>query len=70
MPREADPPSVERNFILDALHENIRIDGRALDQFRPLSLTFGSTYGTATVQLGKTRSVEEQELTGTRLIPD
>jgi exosome complex RNA-binding protein Rrp42 (RNase PH superfamily) len=55
MPREAEPSNVERNFILEALRQNIRVDGRAFDQFRPISLTFGEDYGTATVSLGKTR---------------
>ena len=55
MPREAEPSNVERNFILEALRQNIRVDGRAFDQFRPINLTFGEDYGTATVSLGKTR---------------
>jgi len=58
MPREADPSNVERTFILEALHQDIRVDGRALDQFRPLSIIFGDDYGSATVSLGKTRSAE------------
>jgi exosome complex component RRP45 len=55
MPREAEPSNVERNFILEALRQNIRVDGRAFDQFRPVDLTFGDDYGIATVSLGKTR---------------
>jgi exosome complex component RRP45 len=55
MPREAEPSNVERAFILEALRQNIRVDGRAFDQFRPLDLAFGEEYGTATVSLGKTR---------------
>lgn len=55
MPREAEPSNVERNFILEALRQNVRIDGRAFDQFRPIKLDFGEEYGTATVSLGKTR---------------
>jgi exosome complex component RRP45 len=55
MPREAETSNVERSFVLEALRQNIRIDGRALDQFRPIDLTFGEDYGTTTVSLGKTR---------------
>ena len=54
MPREADPSSIERAFILDALQENARLDGRAFEQFRTLDLVFGDEYGNATVRLGKT----------------
>ena len=56
MPREAEPSLNERAFILGALRENIRIDGRALDTFRDLQVTFGDEYGVADVRLGKTRS--------------
>ena len=55
MPREADPSINERAFILEALQENIRLDGRPLDAFRELRITFGEEYGVADVQLGKTR---------------
>jgi exosome complex component RRP45 len=55
MPREADISVNERAFILQALQERIRLDGRAFDAFRPLELTFGDEYGVVDVQLGKTR---------------
>lgn len=55
MPREADPSSNEREFVLSALRENIRLDGRALDQFRDIDLAFGEEYGVADVRMGKTR---------------
>ena len=55
MPREVEPSNVERSFILEALKQNIRVDGRAFDHFRPINLAFGEDYGTATVSLGKTR---------------
>lgn len=54
MPREADPSSNARAFVLQALQENLRLDGRALDAFRPVDLVFGDDYGVATVRLGKT----------------
>lgn len=55
MPREAELSLNERSFILQALSENIRLDGRALDAFRALDLTFGEEYGVVNVSLGKTR---------------
>ncbi|KAK3357366.1 ribosomal protein S5 domain 2-type protein [Lasiosphaeria hispida] len=55
MPREAEPSLNERQFILQALQENLRLDGREFDQYRPLELTFGDQYGVADVTLGKTR---------------
>lgn len=55
MPREQDPSTNERDFLLSALQENLRLDSRALDQFRPISLTFGDEYGTADLRIGKTR---------------
>ncbi|KAI9780464.1 MAG: hypothetical protein M1839_006738 [Geoglossum umbratile] len=41
MPREPEPSLNERSFILQALRENIRIDGRSFDSFRNLDLSFG-----------------------------
>ena len=55
MPREAELSLNERTFALQALQENIRLDERALDACRPLNITFGTDYGTADIQLGKTR---------------
>lgn len=55
MPREAEPSINERAFILEALRENIRLDGRALDAFRNIELSFGDEYGVVDVQLGDTR---------------
>lgn len=55
MPREAEISLNEREFIKQALQEQIRLDRRAFDAFRPLELTFGDEYGVADVQLGKTR---------------
>ena len=57
MPREAEPSINQRTFLLQALQENIRLDGRALDAYRPLDISFGDDYGLADVQLGKTRFV-------------
>jgi exosome complex component RRP45 len=57
MPREVEPSLDEKQFILRALQENLRIDGRTFDQFRELDLTFGDEYGVTNIKLGKTMSV-------------
>lgn len=75
MPREAEPSINERAFILQALEENTRLDGRAFDAYRELNVSFGEEYGLADVRLGKTRYVDlvtlhlnilEQQLTALR----
>ncbi|CAG8961817.1 hypothetical protein HYFRA_00013993 [Hymenoscyphus fraxineus] len=55
MPREVEPSVNERQFFEKALAENLRLDGRAFDQFRDLELSFGDEFGVADVRLGKTR---------------
>ncbi|KAL4944577.1 hypothetical protein BDV06DRAFT_187133 [Aspergillus oleicola] len=57
MNKEAPLSIAERDFILDALREDVRLDGRAADQLRPLKLSFGDEYGHVKVQLGKTSLV-------------
>jgi len=54
MLKEADLSASERSFILEALQRSVRLDGRGLDEFRPIKLSFGDEYGHAKVQLGKT----------------
>ncbi|RDW90543.1 exosome non-catalytic core subunit RRP45 [Aspergillus mulundensis] len=54
MNKEAPLSIAERDFILDALREDVRLDGRGADEFRPLKLSFGEEYGHVKVQLGKT----------------
>lgn len=61
MPREAELSINEREFILSALRENVRLDARPFDAFRQLELSFGEEYGVANVQLGKTRLAYAQE---------
>lgn len=55
MPKELEPSTCEKNFVLEALKENLRIDGRNFESFRELEISFGEDYGLADVQLGKTR---------------
>lgn len=74
MPRGLDISNVERTFISDALSQGVRIDGRALDQFRKIELDFAEEHGTATVRLGKTRyersalHVSNISLSGSRVL--
>lgn len=57
MPREAEPSLNEKAFVTQALQEQLRLDNRAFDDYRPIELSFGDEYGAAEVTLGKTRSV-------------
>ena len=54
MPREIDPPTVQRDFVLAALKEGKRLDGRALFEMRNISLEFGDDLGCCECRLGKT----------------
>ncbi len=47
----------EREFILQALREDIRQDGRTLDEGRALKLIIGDDYGLVEALLGHTRYV-------------
>jgi exosome complex component RRP45 len=57
MPRGADISNVERNFVLEALTQGVRVSGRGLTDFRKVEVDFGDEYGNVTVRLGKTGSV-------------
>lgn len=62
MPRGLDVSNSERAFILEALAQNLRIDGRAFDQLRNLDIGLGDEYGTVTVKLGQTKYVADDEV--------
>ncbi|KAI9659306.1 MAG: hypothetical protein M1821_001564 [Bathelium mastoideum] len=70
MPREAETSLNEREFLLQALREGVRLDGRAFDEFRPLGLSFGEEDGVADVQLGRTRVVVRISCEVTMPFPD
>lgn len=55
MPREFEPSANERAFVLQALREQIRFDGRSFEDFRDLQLTFGRDFGVVTAKLGRTK---------------
>lgn len=48
--------NLERQFLLDALEESKRLDGRNPSQRRPLELHFGRVEGSALVSVGETNS--------------
>ncbi|KAJ5143624.1 Exoribonuclease phosphorolytic domain 1 [Penicillium bovifimosum] len=55
MSSREEPLSIpERDFILEALGQNLRLDGRQFDEYRPLNISFGEEYGHVKLQLGKT----------------
>lgn len=54
MSKEAPLSIAERDFIVEALQEDVRLDGRRFDEFRPLHISFGPEYGQVTVRLGRT----------------
>lgn len=73
MPREAELSNNEREFILNALRQNVRLDGRSSDEYRGVELTFGDEYGLVDVKMGKTRYGQavgplRTQLTGSRVV--
>ncbi|KAH9441228.1 hypothetical protein MJO28_015794 [Puccinia striiformis f. sp. tritici] len=55
MVREAQASILEREFLIQALKEGIRLDGRALFEQRPLSLSFADDGHSVDCSLGNTR---------------
>ncbi|KTW27927.1 uncharacterized protein T551_02894 [Pneumocystis jirovecii RU7] len=55
MPKDIDLSLNEKEFILEALNNNLRLDGRGFDVWRDLKLNFGNSYGHVELSLGKTR---------------
>uniref|UniRef100_A0A672YJ59 Exoribonuclease phosphorolytic domain-containing protein n=1 Tax=Sphaeramia orbicularis TaxID=375764 RepID=A0A672YJ59_9TELE len=45
----------ERDFLLKAIEEKKRLDGRQTYDYRKIKITFGTDYGCCYVDLGKTR---------------
>ena len=54
MPSHPPPSTNTTTFLLTALSQNQRLDRRTLTAYRPLTLTFPSQRGLASVRLGKT----------------
>lgn len=55
MAKDIEISTSEATFILEALRQNGRLDGRSFDQFRDVEISFGREYGDVTVKMGKTR---------------
>ncbi|XP_063706700.1 uncharacterized protein LOC134835705 [Culicoides brevitarsis] len=49
----------EEIFIKNTIKENLRIDGRSLDEFRGLEINFGGEFGSVFVSLGETKVVAQ-----------
>ncbi|KAG8947957.1 hypothetical protein FRC04_010154 [Tulasnella sp. 424] len=55
MPRELEPAIAQKEFVLTALKQGLRTDGRALLESRNIELVFGEELGMVECKLGKTR---------------
>lgn len=55
MVAETLTPTIQREFIQNAIKSGIRSDGRAFNDFRGIKITIGPEVGYSQVQLGKTR---------------
>ncbi|XP_072112202.1 exosome complex component RRP45 [Mobula birostris] len=53
--RETPLSNCERQFILQAIAEKQRLDGRQTYDYRNIKITFGTEFGCCIVELGKTR---------------
>ena len=49
MPREVEPSTNAKSFILQALKENQRLDSRSFEDFRKINLSLGEEHGYAGV---------------------
>ncbi|KAI9011286.1 ribosomal protein S5 domain 2-type protein [Gaertneriomyces semiglobifer] len=56
MVKETEPSNNEKAFVLEALREGLRVDGRGPHDMRTVAITLGPQYGHAEVRLGKTRA--------------
>ncbi|KAJ1550107.1 hypothetical protein HK096_008714, partial [Nowakowskiella sp. JEL0078] len=45
----------EKKFVINALKEGLRIDGRQLNDYRDIKIVFGESFGHVEILLGKTR---------------
>ncbi|KAI9678948.1 MAG: hypothetical protein M1829_001933 [Trizodia sp. TS-e1964] len=70
MPQELEPSTNEQEFVLQALEEKIRLDGREFDAYRNLELSFGEDYGAVDVSLGNSRVIAQISAQVTKPFPD
>ncbi|XP_051561420.1 exosome complex component RRP45 [Myxocyprinus asiaticus] len=57
--RDTPLSNCERLFLLKAIEEKKRLDGRQTYDYRNIKITFGTEYGCCTVELGKTRVLSQ-----------
>jgi exosome complex component RRP45 len=62
MPRPVSPSIPEKEFLVSALQQYLRLDGRAVNDLRKPELTFGPELGWVECALGKTRFVRKVPL--------
>jgi exosome complex component RRP45 len=55
MVKDTDPSINENAFLLEALKQGKRVDGREVYDMRSIEITLGNDYGYAEVRLGKTK---------------
>uniref|UniRef100_A0A8C2PJ10 Exosome complex component RRP45 n=1 Tax=Capra hircus TaxID=9925 RepID=A0A8C2PJ10_CAPHI len=55
--KETPLSNCERRFLLRAIEEKKRLDGRQTYDYRNIKISFGTDYGCCIVELGKTRSL-------------
>ncbi|XP_046802172.1 exosome complex component RRP45 isoform X1 [Lucilia cuprina] len=53
--KETPLSTCERNFILQAVKQNQRLDGRKNDEFRPIKINYGADWGSVLVAMGETK---------------
>lgn len=53
--KDLEPSIGESNLVNAALASGIRLDGRKLQETRPMVLTFPGAYGQVQVEMGRTR---------------
>ncbi|KAG8928804.1 hypothetical protein FRC02_006446 [Tulasnella sp. 418] len=66
MPRELEPPTAQKDFVLQALKQGLRTDGRLLLQSRAPELIFGDELGSVECRYGKTRVLADVSASITR----
>ncbi|XP_028833617.1 exosome complex component RRP45 [Denticeps clupeoides] len=57
--KDAPLSNCERQFLLQAIEQKKRQDGRQTYDYRSIKITFGTEYGCCTVELGKTRVLSQ-----------
>ncbi|XP_037813085.1 exosome complex component RRP45 isoform X2 [Lucilia sericata] len=57
--KETPLSTCERNFIIQAIKQNQRLDGRKNDEFRPIKINYGADWGSVLVALGETKVIAQ-----------